>query len=264
MVLLLTGAIDIKELFIPSTTIIDTNDRLSQYLKSIDYAITHYESIPEIVFCENTNFTYDYTSLKEKAINKGKKLEVISFSGDYISIKQKGKGFGEGEIIQYALNNSKLLEKCDAFIKLTGRLIVTNMDRIVATTTTDCSFIYHPKMIYQMPVDHIETFLYKADKKFYIQHLIDAHQEVDESRFRYLEHIFYERLSNFNLRSFNLHPNISGLSGTSGNPYESGIKATIFEKMSCFIGIHNLKKTNSERILTQIFSYLLKIRSKFK
>jgi len=264
MVLLLTGAIDIKGYTIPSTAITDTNERLSQYLTSIDFAITHYQLITDIVFCENTGFNFNYTPLKEKAIANGKNLEIISFNGDYSQIEQKGKGFGEGEIIKHALNTSKILAECNTFFKLTGRLIVKNMDRIVATTRSENSFIFHPKTIYRMPVDHVETFFYKVDKTKYTKYLIDAYEEVDESHHRYLEHIFYERLYNFDLQSFKLAPQISGISGTSGDSYISGTKATILEKINYFIGVHNLKKTISEKGMTLLLSYLLKITRMIK
>lgn len=264
MVLLLTGAIDIKEFNIPSTTITDVNERLSQYLNSIDFAINHYHLITDIVFCENTGYIFDYTPLKEKALVNGKNLEIISFIGDYSQIEQKGKGFGEGEIIKYALNTSKILVECSTFFKLTGRLIVKNMDQIVATTRSENSFIYHPKTIYRMPLDHIETFFYKVDKSIYTENLMDAYEEVDESRYRYLEHIFYERLFNFDFQSFKLAPQISGISGTSGEFYISGTKATILEKINYFIGVHNLKKTIPEKGMTHLLSYLLKITRMFK
>jgi len=260
MVLLLTGAIDIGSFNVPSTTIVDVKERLSQYIKSIEYAITHYKSISEIVFCENTDYIFDYSPLKEKALLNGKKLEVVSFKGDYSGIQRLGKGYGEGEIIEKALNKSEIMGRCDVFFKLTGRLVVKNMDEIIAATPSDNCFIYYPKAIYKIPEDHIETYFYKVDKKLYIKRLIDAHMNIDESRFRYLEHLFYERLSSIDLQSFKLVPLISGFSGTSGNSYEPGKKDMILEKINYLIGVHNLKKTNSERIMTCILSFLLKIK----
>ncbi len=259
MVLLLTGAIDIGSFNVPSTTIIDVNERLSQYIASIDYAIEHYKSISEIVFCENTDYIFDYSSLKEKALKNDKKLEVISFKGDYSSIQRLGKGYGEGEIIEYALKKSELIRQCDVFYKLTGRLVVKNMDKIVAATQSFNSFIYYPKSIYKIPKDHIETYFYKVDKNLYVKYLIDAHRDIDETQFRYLEHLFYERLSKIDLQSFKLVPLISGFSGTSGNSYEPKMKDLILEKINYLIGVHNLKKTKFERVMTSILSLLLKI-----
>ena len=259
MVLLITGAIAIKGSNVPSTLIVDVDVRLSQYLDSIDYAISHYETISEIVFCENTNFIFNYKPLQEKALKYGKKLEIVSFNGDYLNIQKKGKGYGEGEIIRYALNNSEILLKCDFFYKLTGRLIVKNMDKIVFTTNSDNSFIYHPKTIYKIPKDHIETFFYKVNKKLYLEHLADAYEQVEESIFQYLEHIFYKRLSSHGIRSFRYAPLLSGFSGTSGESYDLGTKTEILERINYFIGVPNLKKTISERLLTRMLSYLIKI-----
>lgn len=260
MVLLLTGAIDIGSFNVPSTTIVDVNERLSQYIASIDYAIEHYKSISEIVFCENTDYIFDYSPLKEKALKNGKKLEVISFKGDYSSIQRLGKGYGDGEIIEYALNKSEIIRQCDVLYKLTGRLVVKNMDKIVAATQSVNSFIYYPKSIYKIPNDHIETYFYKVDKNLYIKYLIDAYRDIDEAQFRYLEHLFYKRLSKIDLQSFRLVPLISGFSGTSGMSYEPGQKEMILEKINYFIGVHNLKKTHSERVMTGMLSFLLKIR----
>jgi len=259
MVLLITGAIDIRELNVPLTKIIDVNERLLQYTYSIEYAITHYESIAEIVFCENTDFMFDYSPLKKKAADYGKKLEILSFKGDYLNIQRKGKGFGEGEIIKYALNKSKLLRQCDCFYKLTGRLIIKNMDKILAATSQKSSFIYYPKTIYKISKDHIETYFYKVDKDLYIKKLINAYQEVDEIHFQYLEHVFHERLSKTGFRSFNTLPLISGFSGTSGDAYEPVTKYRLMENINFFIGVHNLKQTTLERAMTRIFSSLLKI-----
>lgn len=73
-VLLLTGAINVLQLKMPFLTISNLEERLSQYLFSIGYAIDNYYSIKNIVFCENTNYAHDYTSLIEKAKKKGKEL----------------------------------------------------------------------------------------------------------------------------------------------------------------------------------------------
>ena len=259
MVLLITGAIDIRELNVPLTKIVDVNERLLQYTDSLEYAITHYKSISEIVFCENTDFIYDYAPLKNKAANFGKQLEILSFKGDYRNIQQKGKGFGEGEIIRYALDKSELLRQCDCFYKLTGRLIVKNMDKILAATSQKSCFIYYPKTIYKISKDHIETYFYKAEKSLYINNLTDAYQEVDERHFQYLEHVFYHRLSKTGLRSFNTVPLISGFSGTSGDAYEPVTKYRLMENINYFIGVHNLRQTTIERVMTRIFSSLLNI-----
>ena len=44
---------------------------------------------------------------------------------------EQGKGYGEGEIIEYALKNSAFLHSEREFIKLTGRITIENLDAII-------------------------------------------------------------------------------------------------------------------------------------
>ena len=60
-------------------------------------------------------------------INTKKEFEWISFQGNTTKTQEKGKGYGEGEIIEYAINHSQLLAKSKMLMKLTGRFYVKNM-----------------------------------------------------------------------------------------------------------------------------------------
>ena len=249
VVLLITGAIDLSSYNVPTTIVTDVEKRLSQYVGSIEYAIDHYTTVTHIIFCENTNYSYDYSELNEKARLKGKIFETLVFSGDYFNILLKGKGFGEGEIIRYALEKSQFLKTCQSFYKLTGRLMVKNMNRIIAETRSESAFDFQPGVIYNRKKNHLETIFYKADNNLYKRYLNDAYQEVDESRFQYLEHIFYQHLADLKLKSFSILPNICGQSGTSGKEYEKPLRWQLLEKFYYFIGIHKLHRNLIENIL---------------
>ena len=264
MVLLLTGAINVLHHKVPFTTITDLEERLSQYLYSIEYSIDHYHSIYNIVFCENSNYAYDYASLIEKAKKKGKKLEVLAFEGNYPIIQKKGKGYGEGEIIEYALKNSMLLKNCQSFYKLTGRLTIKNLDQIAVSTQAENVFIWHHKEIYQIKTDYVETFFYKVNKEFYTKELLDAYKEVDEINHLNMEHLFYERLKKQNIRSFKYPLQVIGNSGTSGKLYLDTRKAVLMEQICCIIGVHHLQKNATERTLTHFLAWLIKTRKKFR
>lgn len=257
IVLLITGAIDLSSYNIPATVLCNVERRLSQYISGIRYAIDHYKRITHLVFCENTNFNYDYSDLKRKARLSGKILEVLTFLGDYSAIQQKGKGFGEGEIIHYALENSQYLKKCLSFYKLTGRLKVVNMDKIIASTISGSAFDYFPGAIYNRSKDHIETIFYKTDKELYLRHLNDLYQEVNESQFRYLEHLFYQRLKDSEITSFKIAPKISGQSGTSGKDYDKPLLEQLMGKLYYMIGVHNIRRSFIEKVLVNILSKAL-------
>jgi hypothetical protein len=264
IVLLITGAIDLSLFNIPATKVAGIEQRFSQYLSSIEYAIDHYNKVTHIIFCENTGYNYDYSELKGNASLKGKFFEVLTFKGDYNNIQQQGKGYGEGEIIRYAIEKSQYLNSCPSFYKLTGRLIVKNMDRIIATTFSESAFDFQPGAIYNRKRDHIETIFYKTDRNLYQRYLYDAYREVDEAKFQYLEHVFYQRLKGLKLKSFRIFPRISGQSGTTGKEYERSYHMQLLEKFYYAIGIHNLQKNPIEKFLFFLLLGMLIIWRWFK
>jgi len=199
--LLITGAIDISNYAVPFVKITNLQERLQQYLDSLDYAINHYSKVDYIVFCENTNYSYDYSDLQKKAEKKGKKLEVLTFKGDYENIQKKGKGYGEGEIIKYALNHSAILAQSNCFYKLTGRVCVANFDKIIRTTPFENAFVFSPWFEREFK-RYTRTSFYKASIPFYKQNLMDAYLEVDDNQGKYLEHVFFDKLSKTPLKSF--------------------------------------------------------------
>lgn len=257
---MLTGAIDVQNPAVPANAISDPEERLAQYLNSIGHAIDHYHLFNKIIFCENTGYSHDYASLFEQAKKKGKELEVLSFIGNQQVIQQRGKGYGEGETIEYALKNSTLLKDRPSFFKLTGRLIIKNLDRIAASADAENGFIWHPKEIYRRKSDHVETYFFKVSREFYTEYLLDGYRQVDEINHLYIEHIFFDRLKNLNLRAFKHPLQIIGNSGTSGKPYLETKNAILLERICCAIGAHHLRKNAIERRMTALFARLLKIR----
>ncbi|MDR0422478.1 MAG: hypothetical protein LBH72_05655, partial [Proteiniphilum sp.] len=203
----------------PYTRIKDTRTRLEQYLHSIDYAIRKYRSIHKVVFVENTNFPYDYSALCHLAENCRKTLEVLSFQGDTEKTVLHGKGFGEIECINHALENSRLLKSSDSFVKLTGRVIVLNFDRVMRSACKRNSFY----AITGKKIPYVETILYRAEKTFFQENLHDVGHFVFDREGIIIEHIFYRRLHELaehsSIGSFGTYRFLEGISGGSGASY---------------------------------------------
>lgn len=264
--LVITGSIDISQFEIPFTEIKNLNDRLNQYLYSLEYAIINYKAVKNIIFCDNTNYEYNYEPLYKIAETNNKNLEVLSFLGDYESIQKRGKGYGEGEIIEYILNNSQLIKSWDCFYKLTGRLIVSNMDEIIFKSTDDNIFIYQPKQLTRLRKNHIETFFYKVNSNFYNSNLRTSYKEVSDSDDYFLEHVFYDKLENSSLaiKSFYKYPLIVGKSGSTGKNYDLSTFSRIKENIFIKLGIHNFTKTTLQKgfllIITNFWKGYMLIR----
>lgn len=216
----------------------DINERESQYIDSIKYYICNTE-IKQIVFCENSNFKSNHIEeLYILAKQHNKIFEWIAFEGNALKVQENGKGYGEGEIIKYALENSKILNKTEYFFKVTGRLKVINIDTIYKKISTYSAFnfdIYRSKAF--------DTRFYFVDKKFYIKYLEDLYLFVTENENHVvaLEDIFYEKLSNQRTKCLPRYPRIEGISGGNGIDYcKTSNRSFCFYNILCFLRVFNI------------------------
>lgn len=131
-VLLLTACINPNGM---SFTVVNNEmDRLHEYLRSLEWYLSNTKY--KILFVENTN--YDVGSYFKEEIEVGR-LECLTFDGNKFD-RSLGKGFGESLIIEYALSNSRLLKTTNSVVKITGRIIVENIERIVKSSNPNCVY----------------------------------------------------------------------------------------------------------------------------
>ncbi|MDR0865207.1 MAG: hypothetical protein LBO74_09810 [Candidatus Symbiothrix sp.] len=261
--LIITGAIDIRNFNVFPTALVDLNNRLEQYLYSIKYAIQNYKSIKNIIFCDNTDYKYDYSNLFELAKVGNKNIEIFSFQGDYTSIERYGKGYGEGEIIEYILNNSKLIHTDTCFYKLTGRLIITNFDSLVIKNLPENLFVLQPPQKVRSARNYIETFFYRVNIDLYKKELMHVYKTVSDKDEFFMEHAFYKALKDCkDIKTFHKYPIVIGQSGTTGVRYDLS-KFRIFEENIYFkLGIHNLHKTKFQEYILSFLQFILSVQQK--
>lgn len=228
----------------------EPEQRLKQYLDSLRFYIVH-TGLTRIVLCDNSGFGFpaaDITALAEKY---GKKLEIVQFIGDKEKIRANGKGYGEGEIIEYALHHSHLLREARYFIKITGRLKVLNINRIIEKM--DITKIYMNRVIrnFHRPGKNMkmDTVLYGMPKDIYTARLSDAYMSVCDKKGIYLEHVFYDRIVKNKLTVYNIphFPVIKGVSGSLGSRYQESIgrERCLYELLSrlCLFNCDLLRDT---------------------
>jgi len=232
--LLMTACIDVGKT--PFVTIRNSQDRLNQYLRSVILWIIR-SDIKNIIFCENSGFQYDYGFLKDLAGIYGKAIEFIAFNGNDASYS-KGKGYGEGEIIKYALNNSKLISPDDMVYKITGRLYMKNFNAIYKEHLANDNVFN--KLSYEIDEDKVDARFFKYSVRFYRHYLIDAYKDIDDPKGRYFEHILYSRLKGIDIPSFKLFPDYVGISATSGKDYELTSMDLSWKNMISRLGLYDI------------------------
>lgn len=232
---LLTGTIEIKNT--PFTTVIDSKIRLKQYLNVIEKLIVK-SKFDIIIFCENSNYIYSYEEIYKLAEENKKKLEILRFQGSSEEILAKGKGYGEGEIIEYALSKSKYLKnKNDFFYKLTGRIYIENINSILREDKNLNNFFIdsHKSKI-------VDTRFFKVNIEFYKNHLQNKYKEVNDYENNYLEHVFYKYLNKKdNIYPFKIYPKYKGISGSTGQKYDLGKIKYLIKVIKLKLGFMDVK-----------------------
>lgn len=202
----------------------NTGERLSQYKESLNFFISS-GAFQKIIFCDNSGYLISNDALKEEretASKKGITLEVLSFNGNHEKVKEQGKGYGEGEIMEYILKESKILSKEDYFFKVTGRLKVENIEIIVnksknAIKDGICLINVPNHTMHEI----YDTRFYGMPVSMYERDFLKAYENVDDQDNIFFETVFTKIIREKNLRhrNFPLYPRITGKSGTSGGEY---------------------------------------------
>ncbi|BDU51420.1 hypothetical protein [Haliovirga abyssi] len=228
--LLLTGTIR-PNLNTPYLNLVDSDKRRKQYIENLE-KILKLKEVKNIIFCENTNYNFEldegFKRLRLIAKENNKLIELISFLGNEDMIIKKGKGYGEGEILKYAILNSEILKKIeneedDSFFKLTGRLYIENLNFLLKVKSKNTFFKQYPR------TKSVDTRFFKVSIKFYKAELIDIYENVDDRTFYFLEHCFYAQLKNKKTTYFKQYPIFKGESGSTGEIYRKDFKVFLLK-----------------------------------
>lgn len=233
-VILLTACINPKGMNF--TALQDGKVRLKQYLDALDFYLqnTNYK----IVFAENSN--YDISSKYTKFIDSGR-LEILTFQGNNYD-KTLGKGFGEALIIKYAIEKSKVLKNATNIIKITGRLIISNITTLVKySKTPDCVYCNLVRASSRKHTCYSIFFI--APRSFYQDYLIPDLGKINDSKCYYFEHVLNDNCKQWEKDSkrwkeFFLPIIIKGQSGTNGSLYK--FSYTMFVKQFIRWFLHRL------------------------
>ena len=216
--LLISSAVTVTA---PFTALIDSSLRISSTLHAIKKWL-EYSRDMKIVICDGTGF--DFSSLLQEYF-PGANSECLYFHNDTNQVSTKGKGYGEGEIIEYALQHSTLLSTSDFFAKCTSKLWVANYHQCLQLWNghilVNARFLMAPTLD-NVALESIDTRFYLINKNLYLSKFLHAHESVTDYEHHYLEHCFKDVITAHGIAScvFPISPIIHGISGTTGEDYQ--------------------------------------------
>ncbi len=227
IVLLLTGTIQPNSMDVLAVT--DPEIRKQHYLEAISFYLA---STPyKIVFSENSG-----TSLAEH-FPKSDRLEFLVFQSPVIN-PDKGKGWKELEIIEYSLNNSRLIESESLILKITGRLKVLNINKIVEPTINmmlDNNKLVLSNIYRKLKMDS-RCFLFTKEFWPYLR----KHGNYISFNFSF-EKALWQAIVEFKIegkgtyKQFSQPLRINGISGGFGTPYKDGDLITLAKRLKHFL-----------------------------
>lgn len=211
--------------------ITDTDVRLRQTLCGLIRWIRD-TPIETIVLCDGTQPDYDFSRIEAFAKEHGKTLEILLFTKENDQYAARGKSYGEGQVLEYAMTHSAHLKPGGNFYKVTGRTFVQNFDAIRARHTNDETVFIGPASV-MMPKDtptdmfgqrSVWTQFYKCSIDLFIKHLMNAYLETDD-RTNPIECEYFKRLQHIPHARFDIKPFVVGRNGGLDLPYDADFTA---------------------------------------
>ena len=205
-IILLTGCINPNGMAFTSLNNIE--ERQKQYIDAIQFYLSN-TSCP-IVFCENSN-----TDIQPYIENTKDRLEILTFSGN--QNKQRGKGYGEAEIIEYALLHSTFIQADCVIIKITGRLIVNNINQIIRSLSCKHDFV---TCLFHSDLTFADSRIFCATVSFF-REFLNNKVRINDSENVFFEHILASTVlaSVIHFVPYSEEPLITGISGSTGKQY---------------------------------------------
>lgn len=244
MVAIVTGTISPSEQM-GQLVLKNTEERLKQYVDALDFLIRE-KAFDKIIFCDNSGYAMEQLGfLEETALTNGTELELLSYQGNTQKCIQHGKGYGEGENLEYVFSHSKLLQGEDFFVKLTGRLQVVNIRDICRRLRTDRVYFNIPNRTIR---EYYDTKIYAMPMECFRNRFLSAYHQVRDEEGIYLEKVYTRIILENGIKVYNFPriPRVVGMAGSSGLTYTySEWKSKIRDAIGLFGGYHvNPKKAN--------------------
>ncbi len=195
----------------------DHEIRKEQYKDAILFYIK-YTKIRKIIFCDNSEAD-EIDGLKQCAENYHKEFEWLSCKGNIERICEKGKGYGEGEILKYILDNSYIIRNCDTIVKVTGRIQVRNLNSILVHTHIHNN--YFNIYIDEKGNKFADTRFFIIKIKDFKDVLLNEYKNVDDKNKVTLEVCYANKIikENMQYQNFPICIDYEGVSGSSGIIY---------------------------------------------
>lgn len=212
-------------------TLKNTDERIRLAVQSI-HEWLKVDPTLSIVLCDGSSF--DFSEVVACQFPNAV-IECLPFENDQAKVRQYGRGYGEGEIVRYALNHSSLIDEAGAFAKCSSKLWVENFAACSMGWNGNflCKGVFKDVFspIRETKLSYIDTRFYISSKSFYQDHFADAHLMIGEAPGFGLEDSFLKVVLKKDLNNimFDVAPVICGVGGGIGTYYKNTLARRLKE-----------------------------------
>jgi len=151
---------------------------------------------------------------------KSKKISIeqLCFQQNKSNVAKFGKSYGEMEIVNFALVNSRIINASNGFYKISGRYFIKNLKKIIYEIDSfDNVFFLDNPLFINKNREFVSTIFYKVNKEFYSNNLSSLISKCNVGKDGFLEHIYYKAINDFRHNPiFVEFPLYDAISGTTG------------------------------------------------
>jgi hypothetical protein len=238
--LLLTSSVVAHD---PGVKLRDTGERMHHTLESVAQWLRIYPALP-IVLCDGSN--YDLQALVREKF-PGANIECLAFENNQAMVRKLGRGYGEGEIVRYALKHSRLIRHAGCFAKCSSKLWVENF--------MECKRWWNGSLLCQgvflnvfspfmaTVFQYIDTRFYISSISTYEQYFVNAHLQIGTKAGHGLEECFHDVFCQQGIHHslLPITPVINGLGGGTGRYYKNSFKRMLKDRLRLFLVRSNPK-----------------------
>lgn len=215
----------------------DTQERIRLTLESIREWLK-IEPNQRIVVCDGSN--HDFSGVVYKQF-PGAAIECLHFENQQKLVHEYGRGYGEGEVVRYALANSQFIALAGCFAKCTSKLWVENFSECATDWRGGLRFkavfldVFAP--LKPTRLAYIDTRFYIASCDDYRIYFQDAHFHIRKDEGHGLEECFRDVFMTQGFRGslFTIPPVICGVGGGTGVPYRTPLKRRLKERLRLWL-----------------------------
>lgn len=158
-------------------------------------------------------------------------VEQIYYFQNKDLVIRKGKGYGEGALIKFALQNSEFLKGATNFFKCTGKVYCRNFSEIFNMVQQNNI----QNIFWRDALDNsVDTRFFYTSKNFAENFLIPAYENVDDRKNHTSEQCVLKVTNEHLKQGASIRPMLSGFSGSLNKPYFDQSLGFLDQNLPCW------------------------------